>query len=119
MKIIIADDDQGITESLSYFLEQKGHSVDIVGDGYKAVELIRANKYWMAFLDYNMPELTGLEVIRCVRASDLKIIIIMITGYPFIKEFLVKSMGADEYINKPYDSGEIDAILKKYSENIN
>ena len=117
MNIIIADDQQGVTESLGYFLEQKGHSVDIVQDGHKAVELIGTNKYRMAFLDYNMPELTGLEVIQSVRATNIKIVIIMITGYPFIKEFVVKSVGADEYLNKPYDFKEIDSILEKYSIN--
>ncbi|MFH2137501.1 MAG: response regulator [Candidatus Omnitrophota bacterium] len=119
MKILIADDETGVTDFLGYFLQQKGHVVDVAGNGKKALELLKKDKYSIIFLDYNMPEVTGLEVIQFIRENHMDIVVVMITGYPFVKEFLAKSVGADEYIHKPYDLGLIESILDKYAARVN
>ncbi len=118
MKILIADDERESIEFLKNFLERKGYSVDIVFDGKAAVDLIKKNDYDFAFLDHNMPELTGLEVAQFVKDKNLKTKTIMLTGYLEMKDFLAKSVGVDEYVNKPCRMEEIKAIIDKYGKQI-
>lgn len=116
MKILIADDERESIEFLKNFLERKGYSVDIVFDGKAAVDLIEKNDYDLAFLDHNMPELTGLEVAKFVKDKNLKTKTIMLTGYPEIEDFFAKSVGVDEYINKPCRMEDIQSIIDKYGK---
>lgn len=116
MKILIADDERESIEFLKNFLERKGYSVDIVFDGKTAVDLIEKNDYDLAFLDHNMPELTGLEVAKFVRDKNLKTKTIMLTGYPEMEDFFAKSVGVDEYINKPCRMEDIQSIIDKYGK---
>ena len=114
MKVLVADDEKGITDLLRAFLEKKGHSVDVVSDGKSALKLITDKNFDIAFLDENMPELTGLEISKYIKKNNLRIKSIILTGYPCINEKLSKSVGADEYLVKPVDLAKIEEIINKY-----
>lgn len=75
MKILFADDLPNIRGLTSHVLEQRGHTVKTVIDGYELVqdliqELEAGNIYDLIVTDYNMPKMDGLEVLRCIRADD-------------------------------------------------
>ncbi len=116
MYILVADDKKEIVDLLELFLKKKGHQVDIASDGKAASELLLKNNYDLAFFDHNMPEMTGLELVKLVKANNLKTKTVILTGYPTMKDFLAKSVGANEYLNKPCQLKEIDDILTKYSK---
>lgn len=113
-KILIADDERGTRESLKYLLDKSEWDVDLAGDGAKAKELIEINKYNIIFLDCNMPELTGIELIRDIKERWPESIIIVITGYDAINKEFAISTGAHEYIKKPFLPQEVERIIKKY-----
>jgi DNA-binding response OmpR family regulator len=115
MRILVADDKKEIVDILELFLKKKGYEVDTAQDGKAAAELLLKNDYDIAFFDHNMPEMTGLELVKLVKANNLKTKTVILTGYPTMRDFLAKSVGADEYLNKPCQLKEVDDIVKKYS----
>ncbi len=115
MHILFADDQQALIEPLKDLLTKRGHSVELAFDGLKALELIDQNDFEVVFLDFSLPEVTGLEIIEQVKKSKPKIKTVIMTGYPLMKDFLVNTIGADDYLSKPFSFEEVDAVLKKYS----
>jgi len=116
MNVLVADDQIGILESLTLLIEEKGHNVDLVSDGKKALDMIIKNDYDLAFIDHSMPGLSGLELIQYIKKHNIKITTVMITGDKGMKAILARSYGAQEYIEKPFEVKQIDDILTKYAK---
>lgn len=116
MKILIADDTQQIVTLMQALLQKKGHEVDIADDGKKTLDMIRAKHYDIAFMDHNMPEMTGLEIVKFIKENNINTKTVIFTGYSGMKDFFAKSVGADEYLTKPCDLEDILAIIAKYEQ---
>ena len=116
MKILIVDDNKEIVGFFKEILIRKGHSIQAAHDGDTALELIRANNFDLAFLDYNMQGLTGLELVKYIKKNNLQIRTVMVTGYPEIEESFMRRVGVDEYLTKPINMKDLENILDKYSK---
>lgn len=116
MEILIADDTKGIIDLLKDRPSLKDHKIDSVYDGKSALELIKSNRYDLAFLDYNIPNLTGSELIKYIKHNNLKAKTVMITGDPAMNYFVAKTIGADEYLAKPLTIKVIEDVISKYSQ---
>lgn len=123
MRILIADNAHEVVDLLKELLVQHGHAVDAAFDGGEAMEFLQGAAYDLVFLDHDMPEMTGLELVKYIRSQKMKTRIIMISGYPGMQDFFVKTVGADEYIPKPFSIEAIldtvakyDAMIKKNSK---
>ena len=92
------------------------HFVDSAYNGLEALEFLNKSEYDIVIMDHNMPEMTGLELIKQMKARGLKSKIIMITGYEELPEIGARVVGVDEYITKPIKLKEIENIIKKYAE---
>jgi YesN/AraC family two-component response regulator len=113
MRILIADDEKEPVDIIKKRLGRY-NDVDVAYDGAKALELIKSNKYEIVFVDHNMPELTGLELIEFIKEKCPDTKTVMITGYPHMPNFAAKEIGADEYLNKPCRIEDIEHIIEKY-----
>lgn len=113
MRILIADDERDFLDFLKGFLNEKGHYVDIAYDGKEALDLIKNNKYDILFLDHNMPELTGLEIVEYVKENRIRSKTVIVTGYEPMSEKFAKAIGADEYMEKPVSIKGLETILKR------
>lgn len=118
MKILIADDEAEIVGIIKGSLNKKGYVVDATLDGKAALDLIKENNYDIVFLDHNMPEVTGLELIKYIKENNLNTKTAMITGYPAIEGSAVKYLGADEYLTKPFNIKDIEDIIDKYKKGV-
>ena len=114
MNILFADDEKELIEPFKDLLTRRGHQVDLAFDGVRALELIRQNQYAIAFLDFSLPEVTGLEIVEEIKKTKPTLKTVMMTGYPLMKDFLVNTIGADDYLSKPFRFEEVEVILKKY-----
>ena len=114
MKILVADDERDFINFLAERLIGQGHKVVSVFDGAQALELLKTNEYDLAFLDHNMPELTGLELAKYAKTNGLRSKIVMVTGYEHMSGSFAKVCGVDEYLTKPVKIKDIDDIIKKY-----
>jgi len=116
-EILIVEDDLSIAELQKDYLELAGFKVGISGDGLAALDLIQENDYDLLILDIMLPGLDGLEILRRIR--DVKNIPVLLVSAK--KEEIDKikgfSLGADDYITKPFSPGELVARVKAHLGN--
>ena len=111
-KIMIVDDDKNICELLRLYLEKEGYETMIAHDGEEAFEKFESWKPDMLLLDVMMPKQDGWETCRKIRAiSTVPIIMVTAKGDTFDK-VLGLELGADDYIEKPFDMREVVARIK-------
>ncbi|HMM31012.1 MAG TPA: response regulator transcription factor [Clostridia bacterium] len=118
-KILVADDDKIVHESLGIYLKAEGYDVVDVYDGKSAVESLDA-EIALCVLDIMMPAMSGIEVCKEIRKTS-RIPIIMLTAKgEEIDRILGLELGADDYIVKPFSPREvvarIKAVLRRTSE---
>ncbi len=107
-RILLADDESDLVESVSYALRREGFEVDAVGDGETALAAARGGTaYDLAILDVMMPRLSGLDLCRLLRAeSDLPIIMLTARDAE-VDRVLGLELGADDYLTKPFSLAEL------------
>ena len=106
-RILIADDEEGIRESLSLILGEH-YELTLAKDGEEALALLQKEPFAAALLDIKMPKLDGLEVLRRLNGSQVKTPIMMLTAYQSVE--LAKEatkLGALNYLPKPFEREEI------------
>jgi DNA-binding response OmpR family regulator len=114
MKILICEDEIGVADILKKYLKYKGFEAEHAINGRVALELINASDYDIIFMDINMPELTGIEVLKHMRENHNMTKVVILTGYPGVNSDFCVSLGADSYLEKPIDLEAIGEILDKY-----
>jgi DNA-binding NtrC family response regulator len=116
IKILVVDDEPNSTKLLKKVLSKKGYNVEESNDSQKALELIQEGKYDIIISDLQMPNLTGIDLLK---AKPDESIFIMITGFGSITS-AVDSMklGAFDYINKPFNLDEFQLKVDKAAEKI-
>ena len=119
-KILIVDDDSNIAELISLYLMKEFYETRIVGDGVEALAAVESFEPDLILLDLMLPGMDGYQVCREVRSSrDTPIIMLSAKGEIFDK-VLGLEMGADDYMQKPFDSKElvarVKAVLRRYNK---
>lgn len=118
-KILIVDDDENIAELISLYLNKECFDTETVGDGEAALKLFPIYKPDLVLLDLMLPGMDGYEVCQNLRReSNVPIIMLSAKGEVFDKVLGLK-LGADDYIQKPFDSNEmvarVRAVLRRTS----
>lgn len=118
IKLLIVDDEKGITDSLKDFFRQRGFSVKTANNGETALEILKTDKPDIVFLDIRMRGMDGLAVLERIKKTDKSIKVIMLTIHE--EETMVnkaKELGADEYITKPFRVDYLEeVVIKKVNE---
>ena len=117
-KILIVDDDNNIAELISLYLTKECFETMIAGDGETALTLADSFAPNLILLDLMLPGIDGYQVCREIRAkSSIPIIMLSAKGEIFDK-VLGLELGADDYMEKPFDSKElvarVKAVLRRY-----
>lgn len=117
LKILIADDEEGLRISMGGILELEGHEVVTVGDGNAAIEQVRHNSFDIAFLDVKMPGMNGLDTFKEVKRLSPETVVIMMTAFA-VKDIIKDAINEGAYacINKPFDMDNIIDTVKEVSE---
>jgi len=116
-KLLIAEDEKTQRDLLEGFLKKEGFSVEAVANGREALQMLEADFFDLALLDYKMPELDGLQTLREIRKLYPDFPVVMMTAYGTV-ETAVASMkeGALDYLTKPIDLDELLLMLQKVIE---
>lgn len=115
LKVLVADDDQGLRLSVKSALTSTNRfSVDEAFDGINAIEKIKAGQYDIALLDVDMPRLNGLETLKLIKEHNPGIVVIVMTAFATIDHAVqaVKD-GAYNYLSKPVQGDELIAIIDR------
>jgi len=99
MRVLIADDDPGMRDILTIFMDRAGHNAVTAEDGLKALDLLENNTYDVVITDGFMPEMTGFELCRTVRERFPHVLVIGLTGSSRLHEF--EKAGAQVCYYKP------------------
>jgi two-component system response regulator MprA len=116
VRILVVDDDRAVRDALRRVLTLDGHEVQTAGDGEQALELIVQAVPDAVVLDVGLPGIDGLEVCRRVRRLGNRVPILMLTARDAVADRIDGlDVGADDYMVKPFDVGELKARLRALS----
>ncbi|MBL7670372.1 MAG: sigma-54-dependent Fis family transcriptional regulator [Bdellovibrionaceae bacterium] len=107
-RILVVDDEESIREFLEIMLKKEGYEVTLAEDGQKAKDLLAKKTFDMVISDLQMPNVTGLELLRHVKETTPDLVFMMITAFG-TTETAVEAMkiGAYDYITKPFKIDEV------------
>jgi DNA-binding response OmpR family regulator len=124
IKILLVEDDELFCETIEEFLSDLGYEVDVAVDVNSATELSFEHSYDLYILDINLPDATGLELLKSLRSADDNTSAIFLTSYKdsdTLKDGF--KVGADDFLRKPVDLDELElrikALLKRAGKQLN
>jgi two-component system response regulator MprA len=112
-RLLIVDDDPSLRQFLRTELELEGYSCQEASTGQQALALIRGEPWDLLLLDWTLPDFSGVEICRRLRASHNPTPVLMLTGVDGIEDRVrALDAGADDYLVKPFSIEELLARLR-------
>ncbi len=113
VRVLVAEDDEGLRSVLDRGLRENGYAVDAVSDGEQALRYLDTYEYAIAVLDWRMPKVSGLEVIQRIRRRGSALPILMLTARDAsVDRVAGLDEGADDYLVKPFTFSELLARIR-------
>jgi two-component system response regulator FlrC len=116
MKLLVVEDDPKLREAMVDTLMLKGHEVCEAANGIDGMAIVRAQSLDLVLSDINMPGMDGLELLQTIKSEHPWLPVVLMTAYGDVGQ-AVKAMqrGANDYLMKPFELRELDAILASFS----
>ncbi|HUW38211.1 MAG TPA: response regulator transcription factor [Rhodocyclaceae bacterium] len=113
MRILLAEDERTIAEALVRSLRNAGYAVDTVANGADADAALASQSFDLLILDLGLPKLSGLEVLRRLRARKMTLPVLILTAQDCVED-RVRGLdaGADDYLGKPFALRELEARVR-------
>lgn len=114
-KVLIAEDEETIVESLTFLMEKEGYEVSVATDGQTAINMIARDTPDMVLLDVMMPVCDGFEVVRAVRgdSNTRNIPIMMLTAKTReVDRRKGLELGVDDFVTKPFSTRDVVSRVK-------
>lgn len=111
-RILLVDDEQLITDSLTYSLKREGFDVEAVADGLSAIKAVEEERPDLVVLDLMLPDISGFEVCRRLRTFTTIPVIMLTARGEEIDRVLGLEVGADDYLAKPFSFRELLARIQ-------
>lgn len=112
ISVLLVDDDEELTEMLSEYLEREGFCATAVHTGEEGEIQALSGRYSIVVLDVMLPRLSGIEVLRRIRASSQVPVLLLTARGDNIDRITGLELGADDYVPKPSSPGELVARLR-------
>lgn len=115
--ILIVEDEDTQRSLLAGLLRKEGYTVEEAGNGAKALELFRSKTIELALLDFKLPDMDGLTILRGLKEINPEVEVIMITAFGSIENAVnALKTGASEYLTKPIDLDDLLFKIKKIED---
>lgn len=116
MRILLIEDDKNLSQTLQYHLEKEGYLVDVCFDGEEALYYIEQHIADFILLDRMLPNYSGIELLKKLRASNDKTPVLILTALGTLSDRIEGlDMGADDYLVKPFAIEELMARIRSLS----
>ena len=113
VRLLVVEDDPKLARVIARGLREHAYAVDVTGDGRDAVTQAVVNTYDAIILDVMLPGIDGIAVCRELRARGLRTPVLMLTARDAVADRIAGlDTGADDYLTKPFDFGELLARLR-------
>jgi two-component system, OmpR family, response regulator RegX3 len=106
-RILVVEDEESLAESVRYNLEREGFAVDVAGNGRRALERFGERAPDLVILDLMLPEVSGLDVCRAIRARSAVPVIMVTAKDAEADKVAGLELGADDYVTKPFSMREL------------
>ncbi|MBV9211932.1 MAG: sigma-54-dependent Fis family transcriptional regulator, partial [Acidobacteria bacterium] len=117
--LLIVDDEQGIRQLLTLVFERAGHQVRVAEGGRRALEVLRSENVDLIISDVKMPDMNGIELLRSAREVAPDVAVVMMTAFATVDTAREAfKLGADDFIQKPFDVDELKLIVAKALEKL-
>jgi two-component system NtrC family response regulator len=117
LNILVVEDGQSQREMLKGFLAGEGHRVAGAEDGNAAIQQVRDGHFDLLLLDFKMPGMNGIEILKKIKNINPQISVVMMTAYGTIETAVdAMKLGAVDYITKPIDLDELIVLVGRISE---
>lgn len=108
--ILLVEDDTDLSETLQDWLVFQQHNVEAVYTGTEALEQMRFSTYDIVVLDWQLPGMNGIDVLKCYRSEGGKMPVLMLTGRTEAREIkALMDAGATDYMAKPFNLKDLSA----------
>lgn len=111
-RILVVDDEAGITSSLKRFLESEGHEVAVAETGLEALALVNDRNFDVAFIDIVMPQLDGLTLMRRLVEDERQATIVAMSAFQDQLEVAERELGPVLFLTKPFTLEEVGIALR-------
>ncbi len=112
-RILVIEDDEGLRELLSSFLQETGYTVVQAADGLEGMECIEREPFDLIIVDIMLPYVSGIGLVKIVKDRNPDLPIICITGYGDSPEKLAEEEHADCVLAKPFDLRELATAMNR------
>jgi two-component system response regulator PilR (NtrC family) len=117
--LLIVDDEQGMRQLLSHVFTRAGHTVRTAEDGARALALLRQSPADLIISDVKMPDMDGIELLRRLREFLPDTAVVMMTAFATVDTAREAfKLGADDFIQKPFDVEELKLIVQRALEKL-
>ena len=115
--VLLIDDEQAQRISLERFLKRRGYVVHAAASGEEALDIVQRETIDLVLTDFRMPGLTGLDVLERVKELNPDIEVVVLTAYGNVDDAVaIMKQGAYDYLSKPVDLEELDALIGRVRE---
>ncbi|MGB2579803.1 signal transduction histidine kinase [Elusimicrobium simillimum] len=116
-KVLVVDDDKNLRETLADLLEMEGYSVYQAGDGKECLDLVASEFFNVIIMDYNLPDVTGLEIIKQIRTFNSETQILMVTAHASLNAMIgAMQESVYDFLIKPVDFDYLKRTIKRALE---
>lgn len=116
MKILVAEDEKRLADTIKQILEQENYLVDVVYDGKDAYDYITGDYYDAVVMDVMMPKLDGFQVVKLLRQDNNVTPVLLLTAKDHVEDKVMGlDSGADDYLTKPFEKVELLARIRAIS----
>jgi DNA-binding NtrC family response regulator len=115
LKVLIVDDDNAMSQMCAKLIRRHGHTAVIADSGAGAMAIVRSDADIAAVLtDIQMPHMSGIELLTQLRAFDVDLPVILMTGYTnIVSSAEARLLGAADYLSKPFDAKTLIGSLER------
>lgn len=113
MRVLVVEDEKGLSEALRAILDKNGYVTDAAYDGTDGLDFALSGIYDLILLDIMLPKLSGLGVLKELRHKGVSVPVLLLTAKSEVED-KIKGLdtGADDYLTKPFDTGELLARVR-------
>ena len=111
-RVLVCEDDEAMRYALARALSNDGYAVDEVEAGEAALEAVRRDDFAVVILDWELPDLSGIDVCKAIRAISTVPVIMLTARDSEIDRVLGLELGADDYLTKPFSMAELRSRIR-------
>ncbi|NOX36746.1 MAG: sigma-54-dependent Fis family transcriptional regulator [Calditrichaeota bacterium] len=113
-RLLLIDDDINLCKVIGYQLEKQGFQVSIAHSGKEGLKLFESRQFDIVLTDVQMPDLSGIDVLKKIREKNDQVIVIIITAYGSLDSAIKAcQLGADDYLTKPFSQEQLRFVIGK------